>query len=261
MEGPDYLGTENVRKLIFRLGWPAALNFAVQSIYNLTDVVFAGRWLGSMQIAAIVTVGSVILLFSSIGLIAGTGGASIISRAMGEKNNVGAANVFGNQLIIITVCCLLIGAIGLAFEKFILTSFGAYGDIFPFARSYYRILLLGVPFLSFSMMGNMVIQSVGKAKVALINSLVPTLVNGILNPVFIKGLHMGIAGSAWATCIAFGVGFFMVGRFASRADQNVPSALCFLFVRRGRSCCGRRRRLCERFRIPCADKSPDAASS
>ena len=213
MEEPDYLGKENVKKLMFRLGWPAVINFAVQSVYNLTDVVFAGRWLGSMQIAAIVTVGSVIMLFSSIGLIVGTGGASIISRAMGEKNKVRAANVFGNQLILITVCCLSVVAVGFLFEKFILKSFGAYGDIFPFARIYYRILLMGVPFLTFSMMANMVIQAVGRARVALVNSLVPTLVNGILNPVLIKGLHMGIAGSAWATCIAFGVGCFMVARF------------------------------------------------
>lgn len=213
MKERDYLGKENVKKLVFRLGWPAALNFAVQSVYNLTDIVFAGRWLGSMQIAAIVTVGSVIVLYSSIGLIVGTGGASIISRAMGEKDNAKAARVFGNQLVLVAIGSLSIIAVGIAFEKTILRSFGAYGNIFPFARTYYRILLSGVPFLTFSMMLNMVIQSVGNAKVALVNSFVPTLVNAILNPVLIKGLHLGIAGSAIATCISFGLGFFLAARF------------------------------------------------
>src|SRR6185312_8910526 len=213
MEELDYLGKGNVKKVLFSLGWPAALTFAVQSVYNLTDIVFAGRWLGSMQIAAIVTVGTAIVLYSSIGLIVGTGGASIISRAMGEKNKAKAARVFGNQLVLLGVGCLAIITVGIAFEEFILRLFGAYGDIFPYARSYYRILLLGVPFFTFSMMGNMVIQSVGNAKAALVNSMVPLVVNAILNPVLIKGLHLGIAGSAMATCLSFGLGFFMTARF------------------------------------------------
>lgn len=214
MDASVYLGSEKISKLIFKLGWPAALNFAVQSIYNITDVVFAGRWLGSLQIAAIVTVGAVIMLFSSAGIVVGAGGASIISRALGEKNRERISNTFGNQLLIVAISSISLCVIGFAFEKHILKAFGAYGDIFPYASLYYRVLLVGIPFFTFSMMGNMVIQSVGKAKVALTNSLIPTLLNGFLNPFFIKGLNMGIAGSAWATFVFDGFrvysGFFLL---------------------------------------------------
>lgn len=180
-----------------------------------------GRWLGSLQIAAIVTVGAVIMLFSSAGIVVGAGGASIISRALGEKNRERISNTFGNQLLIVAISSISLCVIGFAFEKHILKAFGAYGDIFPYASLYYRVLLVGIPFFTFSMMGNMVIQSVGKAKVALTNSLIPTLLNGFLNPFFIKGLNMGIAGSAWATFVSMVLGFILVFFFFYRGKLGV----------------------------------------
>jgi putative MATE family efflux protein len=207
------LGTGKVSRLIFDLGWPGALNFLVVTIYNITDIAFAGRWLGTMQIAAVVIVGAVILLFSSVGLAIGVGGSSVIGRALGEKNKEKAGRVFANQVLLGIACGELIVLAGWLFRDPILRSFGAYGDIFAPAGVYYRILLFGVPLLSLTMMGNNVIQAQGKARMAMFNSLLPTLVNLVLNPVFIKGFHMGIEGSAWATMIGFIVGLVLVVRF------------------------------------------------
>ena len=220
MISTDKLGTERVNKLLFRLGWPAALNIMVVAIYNITDIIFAGRWLGSIQIAAVVIVGAVNYLFSSFGLAIGIGGSSIIARAFGEKDTEKAAKVFANQVMLVVICSIVLVSFGWIFESFVLRSFGAYGEIFGPARVYYRILLMGVPLLSLSMMGNNVIQTEGKAGTAMFNSLIPTIVNLILNPVFIKGFKMGIGGAAWATLTAYILGFLLVLRFfAGRATE------------------------------------------
>lgn len=213
MTGSNMLGTQKVNKLIFNLGWPAALNFLVVVIYNLTDVIFVGQWLGSLQIAAVVIVGTTTFLFSSFGLAAGIGGSSIIARALGEKNREKAAYVLGNQIILVLICSFTLVITGWIFEDPILALFGAHGDIFVHASEYYRILLFGVPFLSLSMMANNVIHTQGKAKVAMFNSLLPTIINIALNPVFIKGFDMGIAGSAWATMFGYVSGFLLAFKF------------------------------------------------
>jgi putative MATE family efflux protein len=207
------LGVEKVNRLIFNLGWPAALNFLVVSIYNITDAIFVGKWLGSVQIAAVVIVGSINYLFSSFGLAIGIGGASVISRALGENDPRKAAVVFGNQLLLVTTVGVVSIITGLVFEDGILQLFGAYGDIFQPAKAYYRVLLFGSPLLSLGMMGNCVIQAEGKSKIAMINSLVPAVVNIALNPVFIKIFKMGIAGAAWATVVSFLLGVVLSGRF------------------------------------------------
>src|SRR5690348_17039844 len=101
------LGVEKVHRLIFSLGWPAALNFLVVSIYNITDVIFVGHWLGPVQIAAVVIVGSINYLFSSFGLAIGIGGASVISRALGENDPGKVAVVFGNQLLLVLLVAVV----------------------------------------------------------------------------------------------------------------------------------------------------------
>jgi putative MATE family efflux protein len=207
------LGVEKVHRLLFNLGWPAALNFLVVTIYNITDVIFVGHWLGTVQIAAVVIVGTINYLFSSFGLATGIGGASIISRALGESDRKKAAAVVGNQLLLVVAVGVFCVMTGLIFEEAILRLFGANGDIFPPAKAYYRIMLFGSPLLSLGMMGNCVIQAEGKSKIAMINSLVPALANIALNPVFIKGFNMGIEGAAWATVISFVIGVLLCARF------------------------------------------------
>lgn len=228
MASSDILGTEKVKKLIFNLGWPAAVNFLVIAVYNITDAIFVGHWLGTIQIAAVVVVGTINFLFTSFGLAVGIGGASIISRALGEKDKEKAARVLGNQVMLVVVIGFLIIITGLLFEDFILKLFGAYGNILAPAKAYYRVLLFGTPFLAMSMMGNNVIQAEGKAKVVVFNSLVPTIVNIILNPVFIKGFNMGIEGAAWATLVAFVLGFLLVFRFFAGRISEISIGYRFL---------------------------------
>lgn len=219
----EMMGTENVKKLIFNLGWPAALTFTVSTIYNLTDVIFVGRWLGSSPIAAVVVVGTITLLFSSVGLAIGIGGASIIARALGEKDKAKAACVFDTQNILIGGSSLVIVLAGWLFEAPILRLFGAQGEIYAYASAYYRVLLLGMPLFSWSTMANMVLHTEGKAKAALYNNLVPTAVNLVLNPVLILGFGLGIAGSAWATVAGYLTGFLLVLRYFTRKGSQAGS--------------------------------------
>ncbi|WP_315823402.1 polysaccharide biosynthesis C-terminal domain-containing protein [Paraflavitalea speifideaquila] len=112
-------------------------------------------------------------------------------------------------------CHVVIVLLGWIFRDPILTFFGAKGDIFPHALAYYKVLLFGVPFLSWSMLGNHIIHTMGHAKTAMLNGLLPTIVNTALNPLFIKVFNMGIEGSAWATMIGYSLNALLVLRFSA----------------------------------------------
>ncbi len=188
------------------------------SIYGIVDTIFVGLWVGSLGIAAITVVLPITFLIASIGMAIGVGGASIISRAFGEGDDEKAYRAFGNQVGLTLFLGTFFVIAGFFFIDHILGAFGGRGDVQEPAREYFRIVLLGVPFLAWAMMSNNVIRAEGFPKIAMYTILIPAVVNIILDPVFIVWLDMGLAGAAWATTISyiasalFATWFFLRGR-------------------------------------------------
>lgn len=211
-------GTDPLGKLLMQQAVPAAIGILVLSIYGIVDTIFVGRYVGFLGIAAITVVLPITFLISSIGMSIGVGGASIISRAFGDKNIEKAHRTFGNQIGMTLTLALVIVGIGLMFQEEILTVFGGKGDVLAPAQEYFQVILYGVPFLAWAMMSNNVIRAEGYPKIAMYTLIVPAVCNIILDPIFIVGLDMGLEGAAWATTIsyvasaAYTVWFFTFGK-------------------------------------------------
>lgn len=155
----------------------------------------------------------------------GMGGASIISRALGAGDRHKAFHTFGNQLGFTALLSVLTVWTGAQYADEILGAFGGKGEILPFAREYFKIILLGVPFLAWSMMANNVIRAEGKARWAMYTLIIPAVLNILLDPIFILGFDMGIQGAAWATVISYVVGaVYTVVFFLSRyTEMRLPA--------------------------------------
>jgi len=197
------LGTEKIDKLIAQQGIPAGIGFLVMSIYMIVDTIFVGHWVGPMGIAAITVVLPITFLIASIGMSIGIGGASIISRALGAGNSEYAQKVFGNQITLNMSIASFFVIMGVIFQENLLLLFGAQGNIMLFAKEYFRIILLGVPFLSWGMMSNHVIRAQGFPKIAMNVMLLPAILNLILDPLFIYGFDWGLEGAAYATILSY----------------------------------------------------------
>ena len=218
MNKKDSFGKESLGKLLKEQAIPASIGILVMSIYMIVDTIFVGRFVGSLGIGAITVVMPITFFISSIGMAIGIGGASIISRAFGEKNDEKAYLTFGNQVFLVVVLTSVLLICGFVFQKQILNAFGGKGDILEPASSYFSILLFGVPFLAWAMMSNNVIRAEGYPKFAMYTLLIPAVVNIFLDPIFIIALDMGIEGAAWATSISYMIGagytlwFFIKGK-------------------------------------------------
>jgi putative MATE family efflux protein len=214
------LGTEKISKLLLKQAIPASIGILVMSLNMIVDTIFVGQWIGVMAIAAITVVLTIAFLISSIGMGIGIGGSSIISRALGANKSEKAFEVFGNQISLTVGLSTLFVFIGTYFCFPILQLFGANGDIVIPATDYFHVIIWGIPFLAFAMMGNPVIRAVGKPKFAMYAMILPAIANIVLDIIFIKYLDLGMFGAGLATAISYAVcGLFILWFFISKNTQ------------------------------------------
>lgn len=202
-EKSSYLGREPISKLLLKQALPAAVGFLVMSINMVIDTFFVGQYIGELAIGAISVIFPISFLFSSIGMSIGIGGGSIVSRALGEGKTEKALLSFNNQITLTIILAIIALFVGLFFKVPILNAFGAKGGIMPLALSYFSIVLIGIPFLALSMMANNNLRAEGKAKIAMVALLIPSVLNIFLDYIFIDIMNWGMEGAGWATTISY----------------------------------------------------------
>lgn len=214
------LGTQPIGKLLIKQAVPASIGILVMSLNILVDTIFVGNWIGSTAIAAINVVLPVSFFIAALGMAIGVGGSSIISRALGAENKPKALKTFGNQITLTFLFTISFAVFGLYFVDTLIPAFGGKGNIFDPAKTYYEIILYGVPVLGFVMMGNTVIRAEGNPKFAMYAMLIPSIGNLLFDYIFINIMDLGMAGAAWATTGSYIVSFlFILWYFLSKNSE------------------------------------------
>ncbi|KKG12810.1 MATE family efflux transporter [Methanosarcina sp. 2.H.A.1B.4] len=210
------LADEKIGKLLFKMSVPATIGMLMQAFYNLVDTVFVGRAYGAESIQAI---GGIAVAFPiqmigmAVSLAIGIGGASIISRRLGEREPKKAEKIFANLIFLSLFSSFLITGAGLIYIVPLLKIFGATDTILPYALEYLEVILYGTVLFSLAMVTNSVIRSEGNAKVAMNSMLISGGLNVVLDPIFIFSFGMGIRGAAIATVLAQAIGVLYVIRY------------------------------------------------
>lgn len=214
------MGTDPIGKLLIRQAVPASIGILVMSLNILIDTIFVGQWIGANAIAAINVVLPVSFFIAALGMAIGMGGGSIISRALGSNNKPLANNVFGNQITLTLISTLSFMSLGLLFLESIIPLFGGKGVLYPLAKIYYIIVVIGVPVLGFCMMGNNTIRAEGKPKNAMYAMVLPSVSNLFLDYLFIYEFGWGMEGAAWATTLSYVIcGGYILYFFVSKKSD------------------------------------------
>ena len=222
------LGSLPISKLLIQQSIPASIGILVMSLNILIDTVFVGQWIGSEAIAAINVVLPVSFFIAALGMSIGVGGGSIISRSLGENNITKAEQTFGNQIALTLILTILLVIFGLLYTNQIIPLFGGKGTLFTLAKTYYVVVMYGVPVLAFCMMANNTIRAEGKPKNAMYAMLLPSISNLTLDYVFIKIFDWGMMGAAWATTISYGVcALYILYFFISKKSILKVKLNCF----------------------------------
>lgn len=202
MNRSQQLGEEKIGKLLLKFSIPAMIGMLVNGLYNIVDRIFVGRGVGSLALSGIAISFPITLAIMAFGMLIGLGATAVISIRLGQQKREEAERIVGNAFILLLGISLTITLLGYLFMDPLLVSLGASSDVLPYARQYISVLLGGAVFQSIGFGMNNFIRAEGNPKIAMYTMILGAVLNTILNPIFIFGMHIGVAGSALATVIS-----------------------------------------------------------
>ena len=210
----ERLENEKISKLLLSLAIPSILAQLATLIYNMVDRIYIGQLAdGALAIAGIGLCTSIITIITAFTNLFGRGGEPLASIRMGEKRMDIAEKILGNCVFSLVISSLIIMAVLLIFGEDILMLFGASENTLPYAMDYLSVYCLGTVFVQLSVGLNYFINAQGFAKYGMFTLLIGGVLNIILDPIFIFGLHMDVAGAAIATVISQFVSCVWVMKF------------------------------------------------
>ncbi len=223
MENKEFLGTEPVKKLLFKLAVPTVIAQIINMLYNIVDRIYIGHMPGNGALA-LTGVGvcmPVILIVSAFAALVSSGGSPRASIAMGEGDYDKAEKILGNCFLLQVVVSLVLTILLEVFGKSFLLAFGASENTITYALSYLRIYALGTIFVELTLGMNTFITAQGFAKTGMLTVLIGAICNIILDPIFIFVLNMGVSGAALATIISQCVSTIWVIHFLKSNKSNI----------------------------------------
>ncbi|AVB76327.1 MATE family efflux transporter [Methanococcus maripaludis] len=188
------------KKAIVKISLPMVIAMSFQSLYNIIDAIWVAG-LGSDALAAIGLFFPFMFALIAISNGVGIGGSSAISRRIGQKNKDAADNIAVHSIVLgIILGILLTGVI--PFLGTIFSLIGASGNTVTMAVEYSTILFGGAVALLFTNIANAILRGEGDTKRAMYAIILGSVLNIVLDPIFIYVLNMGVAGAAWATLLS-----------------------------------------------------------
>lgn len=200
---------EPVQTLIPRFAIPSIVSMLISAVYSMADTFFVSQ-IGTSASAAVGIIFSLMAIFQAVAFTIGMGSGNMIARFLGQQDvetaERYAALGYFTELIVGTV----LGLLGLLNIEKLVYMLGSTRTIAPYAIDYVRYILLGTPFLMCSFGINNMLRFQGNSFYAMIGIGFGGVLNIILDPVLIFGLHMGISGAAAATAVSQIISFVIL---------------------------------------------------
>ncbi|MBQ8187692.1 MAG: MATE family efflux transporter [Clostridia bacterium] len=206
--------------------WKAILSFTVpmligniaQQLYNTVDTIVVGKYVGDNALSAVGSAGPILnmLLVLFIGISAGA--SIMVSQYFGAKNREALSQTIGNCITVTAIACVILILIAAPFIRPALAALNTPESILDWCADYLMICLVGMAGLGYYNILSGVIRGLGDSFSAVVYLMVASVINIVLDLLFVAGFNMGVPGVALATVIA----------------QIVSSILCLLKLMRMR---------------------------
>ena len=205
MEIEEQMRTGRMGMLLAKFSIPAIIGMFFTSLYNMADMIFVGKGVGSDGLAVLTVCFPFMLMTMGFGILVSSGGASLLSRALGAKDRETANTTVLNSIVLSLLIgiVLTIGALGLMDP--LLRSLGSSEKLMPMARGYFLYSLIGNVYFPLVICLIYLLQAGGRPKSSMATMVSGCLLNLILDPLFIFGFKMGVDGAALATSFSQGI--------------------------------------------------------
>ncbi|MCD8334058.1 MAG: MATE family efflux transporter [Clostridiales bacterium] len=190
-----------IHKAYFSLTMPLVCSMVLSLVYNMVDTYFIAQTGNTNLVAGVSLCAPIFSFLIALGDILGLGGSSVIARLLGKKQDED-----GKRLSVFCFYGALLGGIVTAaalllLQQPLLSLLGADAETLPYASQYYGWLALGAPFIILSYTPSNLLRTEGFVKASMAGTVSGSIVNIILDPIFIFTLGMGAGGAAIATVL------------------------------------------------------------
>ena len=204
-----FLTQAPVHRVIGTMAIPTIISMLLTNMYNLVDTFFVGK-INTQSTAAVGIVFSVMFFIQAFSFFFGNGSGNYISRQLGAQNTKDAEVMASTGLFYTLVFSLIVMLLGWIFLEPISILLGSTPTILPYTRQYLGISLLGTPFIMGTFCINNQMRFQGFTKYSVYGAISGSIINCLLDPVFIFGFSMGVSGAAVASVIGQICGFVIL---------------------------------------------------
>ena len=195
------LGEKPVSRLLLQFAIPTIVSTLIGSLYNMVDQVFIGQRIGYLGNAATTVAYPLTILSGALTLLMSNGAGVNFNLLNGRGKKDEAMQFAGNGVTLLCLEGLALALVVGLFTPFFVQIFGATEEVAPYALTYMRIIAIGLPFLSLTSGGSLLLRSDGSPQKALICSLTGVGANFVLDWLFLFPLNLGVGGAALATIL------------------------------------------------------------
>lgn len=214
----DKMANAPVRSLISSLAVPTILTMLVTAVYNMADSFYVGK-IDTTSVAAIGVVFSIMTLLQAVGFALGHGSGIMMSNLLGEKK-ADLAKKYANVAFFTAIGSgIVLAVIGLFFSQKIAVLLGATNTTAKPAGDYLKYILLGSPFILGSFVLNNQLRYQGSAIYSMVGIVSGSIINIIIDPIFIFNLKLGVKGAAIATIVSQFIGLCLLIFGTFRGDN------------------------------------------
>lgn len=196
----------SVWKVIVRFALPLLIGNLLQQLYNVTDSIIVGQFLGKEALAAVSASFFIYYFIISLVIGVGSGTSVVVSQFFGAKQYDKVQRAFSSFFIFMLVAGIVLSIAGIIFAEPIFRLTNTPEEVIPDAVAYFRIYIGGTfLFVTFNSIIS-ILRGVGESVRPMIFIFITTILNIVLDLLFIVGFHWGIEGAARATVIAQSIG-------------------------------------------------------
>lgn len=216
-----------VSTALWKLGLPTMLGMLISALYNVVDGFFVSR-LGSSPMAGVSVAFPLILLLVGIGMTFGCGAASYVSRLLGAGQLQLANRVASTALYSGLAAGVVFMLLVFLFLEPVLSLLGASATTLPYAREFTKVFMLAAVFNTFNLIVDQLAAAEGITRIPMLAMILGSVLNMLLNPLFIYKMGLGVSGSAWASVVSILATSLFFWRFILRRQGVLTYARsCF----------------------------------
>ena len=202
----EQFGTMEPKKLFLKLAIPSLISMLFSSLYMMADGIFVGKIIGSKALAAINLVFPIIMILFAVGDMVASGASVKIGIKLGEKNEKEASEIFSVALLFIFILNIIFAIIGLIFTKDIIFILIKDKELANLAYKFAYVFILFLPIIAPFFAIDNYLRICGKANMSMWINIGVSVLNIILDAIFIGYLKLGIEYAALASSLSMSIG-------------------------------------------------------